>query len=194
MDPDSVTPDRGTPDPVTPDSPAFRLATPADVAAIVELVQSAYRGAASRQGWTTEADLLGGQRTDPAEVATVISRPGSRMVVAHDDGGVLLGCCELAERAAGLAYFGMFSIRPGLQGKGIGGALLAKTEHLAARELGCARMEMTVLIQRPELIAWYERRGYRRTGQRRPFPYGDERFGIPRRPDLEFEVLTKYLA
>jgi len=189
-----MAPDPVTADPVTPDSPVFRLANPADVNAIVELVQSAYRGAASHQGWTTEADLLDGQRTDAAEVAAVISRPGSRMVLAHDGGGGLLGCCELAERAAGLAYFGMFSIRPGRQARGIGSALLARAERLATEELGCARMEMTVLIQRAELIAWYERRGYRRTGQRRPFPYGDERFGVPRRPDLEFEVLTKDLA
>jgi len=52
---------------------------------------------------------------------------------------------------------------------------------------------MTVIRQRPELIAWYERRGYRLTGERRSFPYGDERFGQPNRDDLEFVVLEKTL-
>lgn len=175
------------------DSPTFRLARAADVAAIVGLVQSAYRGEASRQGWTTEADLLEGQRTDAAQVSAVISRPGGRMVLALGDGGAVAGCCELEQHAGSVAYFGMFSIRPGLQGNGIGRALLAESERMAASELRCARMELTVITQRAELIAWYERRGYRRTGQRRPFPYGDPRFGVPRRPDLAFEVLTKAL-
>ncbi|MGZ6807861.1 MAG: hypothetical protein ACXVGG_14740, partial [Mycobacteriaceae bacterium] len=73
-------------------------------------------------------------------------------------------------------------------------ALLAEAERMALRELACSTMEMTVITQRVELIAWYERRGYRRTGQTQPFPYGDERFGVPRRPDLAFEVLSKQLA
>jgi GNAT superfamily N-acetyltransferase len=176
------------------DSPAFRLAHSGDVTAIVDLVQSAYRGEPSRAGWTTEAHLLDGQRTDATQVAAAIAQPRSRMVVALDDAGGVQGSCALEQRGDGVAYFGMFSIRPVLQGTGIGRALLAEAERMALRELACSTMEMTVITQRIELIAWYERRGYRRTGQTRPFPYGDERFGVPRRPDLAFEVLSKQLA
>ncbi len=172
-------------------TPTFRPACPADASAIVALVQSAYRGETSKQGWTTEADLLDGQRTDAAEVLEVISRPQSRMILALDAQGALLGCCQLELRADAIGYFGMFSVRPGLQGKGLGDALLAESERVAVTA-GCTAMHMTVLVQRSELIAWYARRGYRRTGQLSPFPQ-DKRFGVPRQPDLAFELLTKAL-
>jgi ribosomal protein S18 acetylase RimI-like enzyme len=171
----------------------FRFAGPADVPAIVALVESAYRGEASLAGWTSEAHLLGGQRTDAEGVAAVLSTDGSVMLLA-EAGGDLLACCQLARRPGAEAYFGMFSVRPGSQGQGWGGEVLAEAERLARDEWGAATMVMTVLAQRADLIAWYERRGYRRTGQSRPFPYGDERFGIPKRPDLSFDVLAKSLA
>jgi GNAT superfamily N-acetyltransferase len=88
------------------------------------------------------------------------------------------------------AYFGMFAVRPGLQGGGVGSALLTEVET-RARQLGLHRVEMTVLSLRSELIAFYERRGYRQVGETRPFPHTDERFGRPRRDDLEFVVLVK---
>jgi ribosomal protein S18 acetylase RimI-like enzyme len=171
-----------------------RPATLDDVAAVVALVESAYRGESSRAGWTTEADLLVGQRTDAAAVAEAVSGPDRLVLVAAgpEDGG-LVGCCELQVRAGG-CYFGMFAVSPGRQGSGLGSSLLAAAERHATDRLGAARMEMTVIGQRPELIAWYERRGYRRTGETRPFPYGDERFGLPRRPDLRFVVLAKSLC
>jgi ribosomal protein S18 acetylase RimI-like enzyme len=87
----------------------------------------------------------------------------------------------------------MFAVRPGLQGGGIGRGVLAECERIARDEWGMPAMRMTVITQRGELIAWYERRGYRRTGESKPFPYGDERFGIPKRDDLRFEVLEKSL-
>lgn len=173
-------------------TPTFRLADSADVTAIVDLVQSAYRGKSSERGWTTEAHLLDGQRTDAVEVAAVLSRPGSRMVLATDADGKIIGCCQLELRAEAVAYFGMFSIRPDLQGHGMGDALLGEAERVAVAA-GCMSMQMTVIVQRDELIAWYERRGYRRTGQLAPFPHRDERFGIPRRTDLAFELLVKAL-
>jgi GNAT superfamily N-acetyltransferase len=169
----------------------FRLATSADVAAIVALVESAYRGDVSRKGWTTEADLLDGQRTDPAGVAELIAKPGSCMLLA-ERGGALLACANLEKRGEA-GYFGMFSVRPDLQGAGIGRAVLAEAERLARDDWHCREMHMTVISVRDELIAWYERRGYRRTGIHSPFPYGDARFGIPRREDLRFELLVKTL-
>jgi len=174
-----------------PDRLQFRDAGPADVPALVALIESAYRGEASRGGWTTEADLLDGQRTDPEGVMDVITGPSSRLVVAESDGEPL-ACFQLEDRG-GHAYFGMFAVRPGLQGSGVGRAALAEAERIAVADWGASELQMTVLIQREDLIGWYERRGYRRTGERRPFPYGDERFGVPRREDLEFELLVKPL-
>ncbi|WP_460303405.1 GNAT family N-acetyltransferase [Actinocorallia aurea] len=143
-------------------------------------------------GWTTEADLLDGQRTDPGAVEELLEFAGSRVLLAERD-GVLVACCHL-ERRGESAYFGMFAVRPGEQGAGVGRAVLAEAERAAAEEWGAREMQMTVITLRAELIAWYERRGYRRTGEIRPFPYGDTRFGVPRRPDLDFSVLVKPLA
>lgn len=173
----------------------FRVATPADVAAVVALTESAYRGEASRAGWTTEADFLDGQRTDAEEVSALVAREGGRIVLAERD-GELLACCLLEKQnhdGAPSGYFGMFSVRPDLQGAGIGRALLAEAERIARDEWGCTRMRMSVIDIRDSLIAWYQRRGYRRTGEYKPFPYGDERFGIPKRGDLRFEWLEKPL-
>jgi ribosomal protein S18 acetylase RimI-like enzyme len=172
--------------------PAYRDATAADVPAVVALVDSAYRGDASRQGWTTEADLIGGQRTDAAAVADTIAAPDCRILLA-EAAGDLVGCCMLERRAAQVAYFGMFAIRPDRQGAGLGRALLAQAERIAAEEFGATLMVMTVIRQRMELIAWYERLGYALTGEREPFPYGNERYGLPMRPDLEFVVLARPL-
>jgi GNAT superfamily N-acetyltransferase len=163
-----------------------------DVEAIVELVESAYRGDASRAGWTTEADLLDGQRTDAAAVGALVERHDGCVLLAFS-GARLLASCELARHDDGSAYFGMFAVRPGHQGGGLGGRVLAAAERFARGNWKSSRMSMTVLAQRPELIAWYERRGYRRTGAVKPFPYGDERLGIPRRDDLEFAVLEKWM-
>jgi len=170
----------------------YRRAAVTDVDAVVELVESAYRGESSRAGWTTEADLLHGQRTDPAAVeAAVSAADGPLLLLAQDSSGRVLGCCQLRAGADGVAQFGMFAVRPGVQGAGVGSALLAEAERVAAAELGAHEVQMTVITQRTELIAYYQRRGYSPTGQTRPFPYGDERFGLPQRPDLSFDVLAK---
>jgi ribosomal protein S18 acetylase RimI-like enzyme len=175
-----------------PVSPRFRTAVEADIPAVVALVESAYRGDSGRRGWTTESDLLDGQRTDAADVADAISRPHSRIVLLERD-GCLLASCHI-ERMGEAGYFGMFAVDPTLQAGGLGKRLLGEAERIAREVWGCRRMEMTVIVQRDELIAWYQRRGYRRTGTYKPFPYGQERFGIPRRDDLRFELLVKDLA
>lgn len=170
----------------------FRVAATDDIEAIVDLVQSAYRGAASRQGWTTEADLLDGQRIDRAGVTDLVTRSGSIVLLA-EAGGNLLACAHV-ERLVDGAWFGLFSVQPRLQAAGVGRAVLAEAEHIAHAEWQCSEMRMTVISVRDELIGWYQRRGYHRTGVYKPFPYGDERFGIPRREDLRFEVLLKPLT
>lgn len=163
-----------------------------DIDDLVALIESAYRGEGSRVGWTTEADLLLGNRTNADAVRAVLSGESSLMLVADGDDG-LLGCCQL-ERRGDIAYFGMFAVRPGLQGHGLGRSILAAAEKTALTEWGITTMEMTVLQQREELIAWYVRRGYSRTGELSPFPYGQEEFGIPQRDDLVFERLVKELV
>jgi GNAT superfamily N-acetyltransferase len=169
--------------------PEFRLAQPPDIEAVVMLVESAYRGDPSRTGWTTEADLLDGQRTDASEVESLMGREGSALILAETPDG-LVGCCHLERRGAATAYFGMFAVRPSTQGAGIGHAILESARRMAA-EWGCHEMRMTVIRQRSDLIEWYRRRGFYPTGETVPFPYGDERFGRPRRDDLEFVVLAR---
>jgi ribosomal protein S18 acetylase RimI-like enzyme len=169
----------------------FRNATAADVPALVALVTSAYRGEASRAGWTTEADLLEGNRIVPEVLLADIARPRSRILLAESD-GTLQGCAHVAADG-GAGYFGMFAVRPALQRAGAGRTILAEAERVAREDWRLPLMRMTVIDLRTELIAWYERRGYRRTGEIRPFPAADPRFGRPLRDDLRFEVLEKEL-
>jgi ribosomal protein S18 acetylase RimI-like enzyme len=171
---------------------AFGLATPADTEAIVALVESAYRGASSRAGWTTEADLLDGQRTDREEVEAMIQENSVAIVLARQD-TELVGSVAVRIDSERVAHIGMFAIRPTLQRSGIGSALLAEAE-LVARERGARDAEMTVIEQRLELLDWYARRGYLPTGETEPFPYGNPRFGLPKRDDLRFLVLAKLLG
>ncbi|MFT4083575.1 MAG: GNAT family N-acetyltransferase [Nocardioides sp.] len=173
-------------------SATFRSATEKDVEELVALIESAYRGETSRDGWTTEAHLLEGQRTDPDGVRAVVGDPASRVLVLELDGAIA-ACCQL-ERRERTAYFGMFSVDPRLQGAGLGKLVMAEAERIAVEEWGAEQMEMSVIRQREDLIAFYLRRGYRRTGEFLPFPYGDERYGIPQRDDLEFACLAKPLT
>ncbi|MGV4986469.1 GNAT family N-acetyltransferase [Streptomyces sp. NPDC001709] len=169
--------------------PTFRDATDADVDALVALIESAYRGDSSRAGWTTEADILEGPRTDPDGVLDVIKSPDSKLLTVEQDGRIV-ACCQLEHRGDH-AYFGMFAVSPTLQGAGLGKTVMAEAERQAREAWGATEMHMTVISVRDDLIAWYERRGYRRTGKMSPFPYGQERFGIPQRDDLQFELLIK---
>ena len=169
----------------------FRAATVDDLDALVVLVTSAYRGDVSRKGWTTEADFLEGNRVDREVLRQDIERPRSRVLLAERDDR-LLACAHVCEED-GAGYFGMFSVVPDLQGAGIGKAVLAEGERIAREDWDLPTMRMTVIDIRDELIAFYERRGYALTGIKKPFPYGDARFGIPTRDDLRFEVMEKAL-
>ena len=173
---------------------SYRYAGPADVPAVVALVESAYRGQESLSGWTSEAELIEGQRTNAAMVCALLAEPGAHVLLA-EEAGALQVCCELQEPAApgGAGYFGMFAVRPSLQRGGYGRIVLAEAERIARDEFGAATLEMTVIRQREVLIGWYERRGYQRTGELKPFPYGDESVGRPKTRDLEFATLAKPL-
>lgn len=171
-----------------------RPATPDDAPAVVDLVEAAYRGDASRRGWTTEADLLDGRRTDARMVGRILDDPASVLLVLDDPErpGALVACCHLEHRGDA-AYFGLFAVRPDAQAQGVGSRLLDAAESLA-RGRGASRLELTVLSHRPELAAWYERRGFATTGATHPFPgYTDTRFGLPRRGDLVLHEMVKPL-
>ncbi len=169
----------------------FRSAGIDDISALVALVTSAYRGDVSKQGWTTEADFLDGNRIDAEVLRHDIERPYSRVIIAERD-AQMLACAHVSEED-GAGYFGMFSVQPDLQGGGVGKTLLGEAERMVRDDWRLPSMRMTVIDIRDELIAFYERRGYHRTGIYKPFPYGDARFGIPKRDDLRFEVLEKVL-
>lgn len=169
---------------------SYRPAVVGDVERIVALVNSAYRGESSRAGWTTEADLLDGQRTDADEVSSLI---------AADDGIILL-CLEYEEiigtvhlqHGKHVAYMGMLVIKPGLQGQGLGKKLMRAAEDTAIKMWDVSKMLIYVVTLRHELIAFYERRGYRRSGKLKEFPQ-DARFGIPKVAGLEIELMDKSL-
>lgn len=169
-----------------------RSATLEDVDRVVALVESAYRGEKSRKGWTTEADMLEGQRTDAREVRAIIEAfPKQRVIVLEEER--LVRACARLDDAEGHAYLGMIAVDPTLQAKGYGRSIIMEAERIARTELRQYAVHMTVISIRHELIAWYERLGYRRTDATQPFPYGDARFGIPKREDLVFVVLEKQL-
>ena len=167
-----------------------RPATVADAEAVAELVHSAYRSDESRRGWTTEADLVGGQRADPAMIRHLVGLDDDVVLVAVDDDGAPFACCHL-ERRDGEAYLGMFAVRPGEQGRGAGRGMLAAAEEHATAQWGATAIRISVLDHRPELLAWYERCGFTATGERHDFPSHDERFGVPRRPDLTLLGMVK---
>jgi ribosomal protein S18 acetylase RimI-like enzyme len=163
-----------------------------EISEIQALVHAAYRGESSRAGWTTEADLLGGQRIDDQMLADLLQEPGAHILLARQ-GQELMACCELREPdGTGTAYLGMFAVRPRLQDLGLGRTLLAEAERIAREDWQATAMRMTVIDERTELLAWYARRGYEPTGAYQAFPHGDPRFGIPVRK-LRLAVLVKAL-
>ena len=166
------------------------LASLADIPQLVELVNSAYRGESSKRGWTTEADLLGGIRTNEGTMQKLMEEPGSILLQCRNENKELLGCVNLQKQQDEL-YLGMLTVSPNLQGGGIGKELLSASEQYA-RQQQLKTIAMTVISIRSELIAWYERRGYYRTGETKPFPSSDPSIGIPKQP-LEFVVLKKAL-
>lgn len=163
-------------------------ATLADVPRLNALVNGAYRGDTSRMGWTTEADLLDGIRIDEERLAAMITMEGSVILKCTNEHDDLIGCVHL-ERRGDQLYLGMLTVSPLQQGRGTGKQLLLASEE-EARRAGCSAIYMTVIDGRTELINWYLRHGYIITGERKPFPSGDPRFGLPKK-FLEFIVMEK---
>jgi GNAT superfamily N-acetyltransferase len=158
-----------------------------DVPGLNNLVNNAYRGETSKQGWTTEADLLDGSRIDEETLNSYFNKPDVIILKNTDENGFISACVYLEVHEPKL-YVGMFSVLPHLQNKGIGRELLQAAETYA-KELNCQTLTITVISARHELISWYERRGYKATGEIEPFHH-DKKFGIPRQ-HIELIVMEK---
>jgi ribosomal protein S18 acetylase RimI-like enzyme len=173
----------------------FVSATQADIDELVTFVNNAYRGKSAEAGWASEAKVITGQRIDSAMLADMLSKNNLTILLMRDhQHGPLAGCVSL-ERTSGSAvgYLSMLSIDPQRQAEGLGRTLLSKAES-DFKAQGATRVRITVIWLRHTLIEWYERRGYHLTGEREPFPYGDQRFGVPRRDDLYFLAMEKPLS
>lgn len=162
-----------------------------DLTELHALIEQAYRGETARTGWSHEADLLTGPRTSEAELRSFLEAGESLLV--WREGGAIRACVRLMNKGGGLAYLGMLTISPALQGAGLGKRLLAAAEDYAREQMGAERLEMQVFSRRRELLAFYDRRGYRPTGERRPFPYEEWPQAGALFEDLEFVVLEKSL-
>ena len=176
---------------------AITLCDPADLAEVSDLVNAAYRGAGGQAGWTSEVGMVDGQRTTAAALQEELAVSDAVSILVLRDAKAILACVRL-ERTTGIrgqpiCYIGMLAVRPGAQDRGLGRIMLRRAEA-EGMAMGAQVARMTVVSVRGSLIAWYERHGYRRTGETEPFPYEDARFGAPLRSDLEFVVLEKALA
>jgi GNAT superfamily N-acetyltransferase len=162
---------------------------------IVELVNQAYRSSGAAAGWNSEADFIEGERiTESLLRDDLAAKPRALLLTFRDEAqSAILGTVWLEPKAEGVWYIGLLTVRPDLQDKRLGRTLLNAAETFA-RARGARRMRMTVVNVRSTLIAWYERRGYRQTGETEPFPYDDERFGKPLRSGLSFVILEKDFA
>ena len=166
------------------------IAEEKDISSLVSLMDNAYRGENSKQGWTSEADLfIGNRRTDETTVTNLIKKPCAVFLKYVNEDGIIEGCVFLHKKR-GRIYLGMFSVSPLAQGKGMGKKLLTAADEYAKKQ-NCSSIYMTVITVRIELIAWYEKHGYQKTGKTLPFPV-DERYGIPKQT-LEMLVLEKML-
>ena len=161
----------------------------ADIPALNKIVNAAYRGDSSRKGWTTEADLLDGTRTDEEAIRSFFNEDGST-ILKYVDQGKIAGCVRLLKHGSQL-YLGMFAVDPEIQNKGIGKKILAEAE-VQARNQNCNSIDMTVISERKELIEWYKRNGYVEVGEKKPMVFDNPSGGIPKR-DLYFITLEKFL-
>ncbi len=161
-----------------------------DIPELVMLINSAYRGDASKKGWTTEANFLKGElRTDKATLEDLMQMEGTAFLKCVNDQNSMEGCVFLQKKESRL-YLGMLSVSPALQAKGTGKRLMNAAVDYAKLE-GCHSIFMRVISLRQELINWYEKQGYAKTGQTEPFPT-DNKFGIPTQP-LEFLIMEKMI-
>jgi ribosomal protein S18 acetylase RimI-like enzyme len=173
----------------------FVPGTTGDIDELVRFVNGAYRGESADAGWASEGKLMAGQRTDSAMLTESLSTKGGTILLMRDQVNTpLAGCVSLKPTDdPSTWYLSMLAIDPKRQAEGLGRLLLFEAEDRIKAQ-GASRVKISVIWLRQPLIEWYERRGYRRTGQTEPFPYGNQRFGVPLRDDLYFVEFLKGLA
>lgn len=172
----------------------FQTANSSHIHPLAKLVNSAYRGNYSLQGWTTEAHILGGQRTDSESLASLIQTPLNQIEIAIDQNtNKIVGCVHLIQEGVNTLYFGMLTVEPTLQTQGIGKFMMVHIESVA-KSLRRGRIRITVIPNRVELVAFYQRRGFRQTGNFEDFPAQDPRFGIPKISDLRLQEYEKIIG
>lgn len=167
----------------------FRIGQESDAEIISNLVNAAYRGDSGRLGWTTESDLLDGQRLDSELYLDMIHTKESMVLVYGPTENPL--ACIYVQLSGDAAYLGMIAVSPLKQSQGTGSLVIETAEAYAKERWGVTKTKMTVITRRLELIEFYERRGYYKTGEVEPFPYGQAKFGLPKYEDLEFLVMVK---
>jgi len=170
---------------------SYRPAQIDDAQPVVNLINSAYRGETSRAGWTTEADLLDGLRTTLEEIQFFIQSEKAILLLCFENGD-LIGCI-LGEKMAHKVRFGMFVTKPTLQGRGLGKQLLEQAEQQVKQKWNIVHFEMVVISCRKELLDYYERRGYLKTGKTLPFPLNPTLYQ-PKVSDLKLEIIEKKIC
>lgn len=165
----------------------IRPATLDDVPALADLVERAYRGEESRAGWTSEVDVIGGRRTDEAQLRALVAAPDGTVLVGEQDGRIV-ATCQVQRHGPGIAYFGTFAVEPTIQGNGLGRRMLTAAADHARDAFDATELEITVVAQQSALIAWYGRLGFVPTGETRPFP-SDPDGATPLVPDVHFVVM-----
>lgn len=167
---------------------SLRLADPNDADAVAALINHAYRPAPGEEGWTHESEIVAGPRTDAVQVREVIKRPESVLLVAANKD--VIAACVHVERRGEDAYIGMLAVSPELQGQGLAKNMLERAERHAQQHFGVTRFVMVVVSTRIELINYYLRRGYHRTGESMDYPL-NANAGLPKQPGLQVEILAK---
>ncbi|QDC37552.1 GNAT family N-acetyltransferase [Sphingobium fuliginis] len=165
----------------------IRLARPSDLPRLHPIIERAYRGDTARQSWAIETAPPATPRTSIAALEAILADPTERLLVAPDPDDAPIGCVHISDRGDGRACLGLLCVDPALQSGGLGHRLIAAAEQLAATAFGTRRMEMTVISTHDNLIQYYRRRGYRPTGETRPYP-------VPLDPPQQMVVLAKALA
>lgn len=173
----------------------FHLAELSEASNVAQLVNSAYRGETSRAGWTTEADLLEGLRTTPKEITSIIQREDAFILIGVERDEIVASiCCEWQALAGhNTAHFGMIAVKPRQQNKGYGKAMIAAAEAMTARKWRVVGYHMAVISLRHELIAFYERLGYQRTGEFAAFPEKSDLWQ-PKVDGLNLQYMAKLIG
>jgi ribosomal protein S18 acetylase RimI-like enzyme len=165
-----------------------------DLDALAALMNAAYGGTGEVTGWTHVKDFLVGDRTSKSALrAELEANPQAEFLLVRDSGTrKLRGSVWLEPRSAAVWYLGSLTVAPREQNSGLGRRILEAAERRLVH-YGASKVVIDVLNVRGSLIAWYERRGYTLTGEAHAFPYDDNRYGVPQRPDLVFLELQKCL-